>query len=98
MEPLVILSRVARVWRQLFVGHSLTGQTPPRDIAAMVSIPHWKVGAFTRACARFSETTLTRGFRVLVDADRTFKSASTERKLVLDLVLWKLLRSGAASR
>ena len=93
MEPLIILSRVARVWRQLFVGKALAGHRSARDVAAAASVPHWKAAAFRSGCERHPMAALVRGFRELVAADKRFKSASTDRILLLDLLLWKLLRA-----
>jgi DNA polymerase-3 subunit delta len=93
-EPLVVLARIARIWRQLTVGQGLLGRVGPREMAAAASVPHWKAGAFRSACERVSGQRLKAGFPELVRADRRFKSSATDPRLVLDLLLWRLL--GAA--
>ena len=91
LQPLVVLARVARVWRQLFVGKVLSGSRPGREIAAAAGVPHWKAQALLRGCQRVSAALLANGFGLLLEADQTLKSAPTDKVLVLDLLLWRLL-------
>ena len=92
VEPLILLSRLARAWRQLLVGKALAGVRAPQDAAAAASVPHWKARAFQAGCERFPMEALIRGFGELVGADRQFKTSAPNPAIVLDLLLWKLLR------
>jgi len=91
VEPLIILSMLARVWRQLLRGTALADAASPGDIAAAARIPTWKASAFRTACARLSWPRLVRGFGELVAADKRFKTGAADPDLVLDLLLWNLL-------
>src|SRR5205085_3011534 len=53
VEPLIILSRIVRVWRQLFVGKSLVGKRSARDVAAAALVPVWKATDFAASCKKF---------------------------------------------
>jgi DNA polymerase III delta subunit len=99
MEPLVVLARLARVWRQLLAGKSLAGRVSPAEAARSASVPHWKASAFVAACARFSRESIDGGFRELVRTDKQFKTSGSDPALVLNSLLWRLLgadRSPAA--
>lgn len=92
IEPLVILARIARVWRQLLIGKALASTCSQKELAARASIPHWKASTFRAACERIPWSVLFDGFQGLLAADEKFKSTPTDRALVLDLLLWRLLR------
>ncbi len=49
VEPLIVLSRLVRVWRQLFVGKSLAGKRSAKDVAAAALVPAWKAAALCRS-------------------------------------------------
>jgi DNA polymerase-3 subunit delta len=96
MEPLLILARLSRVWRQLFVGKSLAGSKGARDVALAVMMPAWKAGDFVSSCANFEWKQLVRGFHELLEADRAFKSSTPGTEDYFDVMLWKMLgREGA---
>jgi DNA polymerase-3 subunit delta len=90
-EPLVILSRIARVWRQLFIGKSLTGTHSAQDIALAANAPSWKAAQFAASCKRYDWKQLATGFRELLNADRAFKTSSPNRAGYFDVMLWKLM-------
>lgn len=95
VEPLLILARVARIWRQLLTGKAAGGGGSPQDAAAAAGIPHWKASAFRSACDRFTWERIAEGFGALVRADERFKSTGAEKDLVLKLLLWSLIGSRA---
>ena len=90
--PVLILSRIVRVWRQIFVGKVLEGRVAPGDIAKAASVPPWKGAALVKACAPFQLDRVIAGFTVLVQADRAFKTSSPNPELYFDVMLWKLMR------
>jgi DNA polymerase III delta subunit len=90
-EPLVILSRIVRVWRQLFIGKALSGKRGAKEVAAAAMVPAWKAGEFAGACKKYEWKQLASGFRELLYADRTFKTTSANPEGYFDVLLWKLL-------
>lgn len=90
VEPLVLLFRVARTWRQLLGGKTAARRADPREVAAAVGIPQWKAARFRASCERVAWPRLLGGFRELVAADRRFKTTGANPNLVLALLLWKL--------
>jgi DNA polymerase III subunit delta len=91
MEPLVLLSRVVRVWRQLFVGKALVGKRSAKDVAAAAMVPGWKAADFAAACRKFEWKQLASGFRTLLSADRAFKTSTPNLEGYFDVMLWKLI-------
>ena len=91
VEPLIVLSRVVRVWRQLFVGKALAGKRSAKDVAAAAMVPGWKAAEFAAACRRFEWKQLATGFRLLLSADRAFKSSTPNLEGYFDVMLWKLI-------
>ncbi len=91
-DPLLILSRIVRVWRQLFVGKSLAGKRSAKDAALAAGAPVWKAAEFVASCRKFEWEQLARGFRLLLNADRAFKTSVPNPEAYLDVVLWKLIR------
>ena len=92
VAPIFILSRLARVWRQIFVGKVLEGKGSAKDIAAAASVPYWKAGDFVSSCRRFDWIRVVRGFKDLVEADRAFKTSAPNPEYYFDVMLWKLIR------
>jgi DNA polymerase III subunit delta len=90
-DPLRVLSQIVRVWRQLFVGKSLIGKRSAKDIAAAALVPPWKAPEFTAACKKFEWKQLADGFRLLLSADRAFKSSTPNPGGYFDIMLWKML-------
>jgi DNA polymerase-3 subunit delta len=91
MEPLVILARIARVWRQLFVGKGIAAAAGAKEAAAAASVPSFKAAEFAAACRKYRWPQLAAGFRYLLDADRAFKTSSPNPEAYLDVLLWKLV-------
>lgn len=91
VDPLVVLSRIIRVWRQLFVGKSLAGKNSAKDVAMAAMVPAWKAADFTASCKRFEWKQLAGGFRLLLNADRAFKTSTPNPEGYFDVLLWKLL-------
>ncbi len=92
VEPILILSRIVRVWRQIFVGNVLEGRASPDDVARAASVPHWKAATFVNACRRFGYERVVEGFGELVRADRALKTSSPNPEFYFDVMLWKLMR------
>jgi DNA polymerase-3 subunit delta len=91
VEPLILLSRIARVWRQLFIGKALVGKRGAREAAATALVPAWKAAEFAAACRRFEWKQLASGFRLLLSADRAFKTSTPDLEGYFDVLLWKLI-------
>lgn len=90
-EALVLLARVVRVWRQLFIGKALVGKRSANDVAAAAGVPHWKAAEFAAACRKFEWKQLATGFRLLLSADRAFKTSTPNHEGYFDVMLWKLI-------
>jgi DNA polymerase-3 subunit delta len=91
VEPLMVLSRIVRIWRQVFVGKSLSGKSSARDVAAAAMVPAWKAAEFTASCKAFDWKRLAGGFRLLLNADRAFKTSTPNPEGYFDVLLWKLI-------
>ena len=92
-EPLILLSRIARVWRQVFIGKSLVGKRGARDVAAAALVPVWKASEFAASCRKFEWGQLAAGFRLLLNADRAFKTSTPNPEGYFDVMLWKMIGS-----
>jgi DNA polymerase-3 subunit delta len=91
VDPLMVLARIVRVWRQLFVGKSLVGKRSARDAAAAALVPVWKATDFAASCRKFEWKQLAAGFRLLLNADRAFKASTPNPEGYFDVMLWKML-------
>ena len=91
VEPLLILSKIARAWRQLFMGKGLAGKKSTNEVAAAVGLPGFRASAFAASCRKFGWSQLARGFRELLHADRAFKSSTPDTETYFDVLLWKLV-------
>jgi len=89
-EPLFVLSRIARVWRQLFIGKGLASQRSAKEVAAIAGVPPFKAGEFVAGCRKYEWKQLASGFRELLNLDRTLKSSSPDVEACFDVMLWKL--------
>lgn len=93
VDPLLVLSKIVRVWRQLFVSKGLTGKRSANDVAIAAGLPPFKGPALAASCRKFAWTRLTSGFRQLLHADRAFKSSNPNPEAYFDILLWKLVGS-----
>jgi DNA polymerase-3 subunit delta len=91
-EPLRVLSRIVRVWRQLFIGKGLAGKFGAKEVAAAVMAPSWKAAELVTGCKRYEWKQLAQGFRELLHADRAFKTSSPRPEPFLDVLLWKIMQ------
>jgi DNA polymerase III subunit delta len=91
IEPLVLLARIARVWRQLFIGKALIGKQSAKDAAAAALVPSFKAADFAAACRKIEWKRLASGFSLLLSADRAFKSSTPDFEGYFDVMLWKLI-------
>jgi DNA polymerase III delta subunit len=96
--PLLILAKLVRVWRQIFVAKVLERQGSPADIARAAGVPHWKAGGFASASRRFDWERVVDGFRDLVRADQALKTSSPNPEFYFDVMMWKLIGSGTRAR
>jgi len=97
VEPLILLSRIARVWRQLFIGKSLVGKRGAKDVAAAALVPVWKASDFAASCRQFEWRQLAAGFRLLLNADRAFKTSTPNPEGYFDVMLWKMLQGNSGT-
>jgi DNA polymerase-3 subunit delta len=95
-EPLIILAKIARVWRQLFVGKGLAGRVGTSELATATGAPSFKGADIAAACRRYEWSRLAQGFRALMAADRAFKSSNPNAEIYFDVMLWKLMSGKAA--
>jgi DNA polymerase-3 subunit delta len=91
VEPLIVLSRIVRVWRQLFIGKSVVGKKSAKEAAAAALVPVWKASDFAASCRKFEWKQLAGGFRLLMNADRAFKTSTPNPEGYFDVMLWKML-------
>jgi DNA polymerase III delta subunit len=91
VEPLIVLARIVRVWRQLLIGKSIVGKNGAKDAAAAAMVPAWKASEFAAACRKFDWKQLAAGFRLLLSADRAFKTSTPNPEGYLDVMLWKMI-------
>ncbi len=89
-EPLLVLGKIVRVWRQLFVGKALAGKKSAKDLAVAAGVPYFKANEFADACRKHQWKRLASGFRELLEADKAFKS-SADPDVYFDVLLWKLI-------
>ena len=90
VEPLLILAKIARVWRQLFVAKGLSGKKSANEVAAAAGAPSFKGPVLAASSRKYGWPQLTEGFRELLNADRAFKSSSPNIEAYFDILLWKL--------
>jgi DNA polymerase III delta subunit len=90
MEPLFLLGKIVRVWRQLFVGKGLAGQRSAKEVAAIAGVPPFKAGEFVAGCRKYEWKQLAAGFRELLNLDRALKSSSPDVEASFDVMLWKM--------
>jgi DNA polymerase-3 subunit delta len=90
VEPLMILARIVRIWRQLFVGKAIVGKKSAKDVAMAAGAPVWKANEFAANCRKHEWKRLAAGFRELLNADRAFKT-SADPEVYFDVLLWKLI-------
>jgi DNA polymerase-3 subunit delta len=91
VDPLRVLGQIVRVWRQLFVGKSLSGKRSAGEVAAAAGVPAFKSGAFAAACKKHDWKQLAGGFGLLLNADRALKSSTPNPEGYFDVMLWKML-------
>src|SRR5205823_13635453 len=67
MEPLLVLSRIVRVWRQLFIGKGLSAHRSAKEVATAAGVPPFKAGEFVAGCKKYEWEKLACGFRELLN-------------------------------
>ena len=91
VEHLLILSKIVRVWRQLFIGKGVSAKRGTNEAAAAAGVPGFKASTFAASCRKYSWSELTRGFRELLSADRALKLSPPDAEAYFDVLLWKLV-------
>ncbi|HET9219472.1 MAG TPA: DNA polymerase III subunit delta [Terriglobia bacterium] len=91
VEPLLILAKVVRVWRQLFIGKGLAGKRSANEVAVAAGLPPFKGAVLAASSRKYTWAQLVNGFRELLNADRAFKSSAPNVEVYFDMLLWKLL-------
>jgi DNA polymerase-3 subunit delta len=91
VEPILILSKLMRVWRQIFVAKALEGRGSASQLSQIAGVPQWKASQFLAAARKFDWDRVVSGFAELVGADLAFKSTSTHPEYYFDVMLWKLI-------
>lgn len=92
VDPLIVLSRIVRVWRLLFIGKGIAARQGPREVAAIAGVPSFKAGDFASGCKKYEWKQIAAGFQQLLNMDRTLKSSSPDVEASFDVMLWKLTR------
>ncbi len=95
VEPVLILGKLARVWRQVFIARAMGPEVTPAAAAEAAGVPRWKAGRFVSASRRFDRRAVAAGFGELVRADLAVKTSSTRPEYGFDVLLWKLIGSDA---
>ena len=54
-------------------------------------VPVLEGGGFTGSCRKFEWKQLAAGFRLLLNADRAFKTSTPNPEGYFDVMLWKLI-------
>jgi len=54
-------------------------------------VPAWKAAEFVTSCKKFDWKQIAGGFRVLLFADRAFKTSTPNSEGYFDAMLWKLI-------
>jgi len=91
-DPLIVLSRIVRVWRLLFIGKGVAARQGPREVAAIAGIPSFKAGDFAAGCKKYEWKQIAAGFHQLLNLDRALKSSNPDIEASFDMMLWKLTR------
>jgi DNA polymerase III delta subunit len=91
VEHLLILAKILRVWRQLFVGKGVSSKRGANDAAAAAGVPGFKASTFAASCRKYTWSELAKGFRELLDADRALKLSAPDIEAYFDVLLWKLV-------
>jgi DNA polymerase III delta subunit len=91
VEHLLILSKIVRVWRQLFIGKGVSARHGANEAAAAAGVPSFKASTFAASCRKYSWSELAKGFRELLSADRALKLSPPDTEAYFDVLLWKLV-------
>ena len=91
VEPLMVLSRVVRVWRQLFVGKSLVGKEALKTLQRRRGARSGKRRNSPPHANNSNGRQLAAGFRLLLGADRAFKTSTPNPEGYFDVMLWKMI-------
>jgi len=70
MEALLVLARIVRVWRQLFIGKGLSTTRSAREVAAAAGVPSLRPANLSPAAKKYEWKQLAAGFRELLNLDR----------------------------
>ena len=83
--PLQILAMVARLYRQLTIGHAILSQGgSPSEAAKKAGIPRFREATFARQCEKYSERDLERARSEIFRLDQQLKSSRINGRLWLE--------------
>jgi DNA polymerase III delta subunit len=91
VEALLILAKIVRVWRQLFIGKGVSAKRGANDAAMAAGVPSFKASTFAASCRKYSWSQLAAGFRDLLSADRALKLSAPDVEAYFDVLMWKLV-------
>lgn len=93
--PLLILGKLANLWRKLFASKQLIDRGRASDVSRVLGVHDFVAGKLQNAAARFTSEELVVGFSELLKADKAFKStsAASNPEYYFDSMLWKLTGS-----
>jgi DNA polymerase III delta subunit len=91
VEALLILAKIVRVWRQLFVGKGVSAKRGANEAAMAAGVPGFKASIFAAGCRKYSWSELASGFRELLSADRALKLSAPDIEAYFDVLVWKLV-------
>jgi DNA polymerase III subunit delta len=89
--PLMILSMLARHFRQVIIAQELLSSgRPPREIARRAQIPEWLVGEFLRQAQAIDGLAARKLHRSLAEMDSKFKSGGPVERVLLERLICSL--------
>ena len=89
-EPLRILAKIVRVWRQLFIGKGIAGKKSANEAAAAAGVPGFKAASFAGSCRKYGWPQLAGGF---IPAPLTPSPESARLMIFCLLTAWLLFGS-----
>ena len=91
VEPILILSKLVRVWRQIFIAKAPEGRSSPAGGGGRRGSAALEGGTIVTACRTFDRGKIASGFEEFVRADQALKTSSPNPEYYFDVMLWKLI-------
>ena len=90
--PPMLVTMIARQYRQLVVTKDLTAQRASKgEIARSAGVPEWKVDSVSSVASRYEWPALRRAYQLLVEADLSVKRGLQDDESALQLLIHKLI-------